>query len=300
VAGITFAVYQYRREKYLMVGWLGFLGTMVPVIGIVQAGEQGMADRYAYMPFVGLFIAGVWGCAELAERLRIHKAYAAVTLACVLGAFVAITHQQIGYWKDTYTLWTHTLSITQENYVAEASLGAELISEGKIEEAATHLRAGMAINPRDPFSHLDLGVCEKRLGRLDEAINQYQIALRLTSGVMLKTAAYGNLGSTYAALGDYPSAIQNYEMALQARPDDFASLIGLGVISQKTGKTEAAVDYYSRAVKVQVSDVDLLLMSQAMARAGRQKDAQLAFARAQLMSHDWSATIAAVNRLLQN
>ena len=157
----------------------------------------------------------------------------------------------------------------------------------------------MAINPRDPFSHLDLGVCEKRMGHLDEAIQQYQEALGLTTGTMLRSAAYGNLGSSYAAKGNYPLAIQNYKLALQARPDDFASLIGLGVISQKTGKAAAAVEYFSHAAKVQPSDVSVLLVSQALARVGRQQEAQAEFAQAQRMSHDWAGTMAAVGRLLQ-
>jgi len=299
VGVITFAALRYREQKYLTVGWLWFLGMMVPVIGIVQAGEQGMADRYAYMPFIGLFIAAVWGSAELARKLRIPMTYLGATMGIVIVAFATVTHGQIGYWKNTKTLWTHTLTITQHNYVAEASLGAELISEGNIEEAAKHLRAGMAINPRDPFSHLDLGVCEKRMGHLDEAIQQYQEALGLTTGTMLRSAAYGNLGSSYAAKGNYPLAIQNYKLALQARPDDFASLIGLGVISQKTGKAAAAVEYFSHAAKVQPSDVSVLLVSQALARVGRQQEAQAEFAQAQRMSHDWAGTMAAVGRLLQ-
>src|ERR1019366_3907636 len=98
-----------RKKQYLAVGWFWFLGAMVPVIGLVQAGEQGMADRYAYLPFVGLFLAIIWAFSEWARERRISAMYIAVTAFCVLGALMAVTHKQIGYWRNTRSLWAHTL-----------------------------------------------------------------------------------------------------------------------------------------------------------------------------------------------
>jgi tetratricopeptide (TPR) repeat protein len=299
LSSITAGVLWRREEKYLAIGWLWFLGTMVPMIGIVQAGEQGMADRYAYLPLIGLFIALTWGFCEWAESLAIQPAYLAVPALCILGLLGAVTHHQIGYWKDTKTLWAHTLSITSRNYVAEASMGAELIAEGQLEQAMTHLKAGIAINPRDPFSRLDLGVCEKRLGHVDEAIADYEAALQLARHPTLRSAAYGNLGSIYRSRGDYAMAGRNYEAALRLDPNGVVALTGLGVIAQKTKNPAAAINYYTQAVNVQPSDSGYLLLSQALAQAGRQKEADGALMQAQLLSQNWSATVATVNHLLQ-
>jgi len=296
---ITVVVAVHRQHKYLAVGWFWFLGAMVPVIGIIQVGEQAMADRYAYLPFVGLFIAAVWAVADYARARKIPATYLAGPTVCILAAMAAVTHHQIGFWHDTKTLWTHTLSITEQNYVAEASLGAELIAEGQIQEALMHLKAGIAINPHDPFSWLDLGVCEKRLGNLNEAVENYETALRLAWQPSLRTAAYGNLGSLYRSKGDYARATANYEAALALDSDDVVALTGLGVIAHKTGNPAHAAEYYSRAARVQPSDAEFLLLSQVLAQVGRQQEAQTALARAQQISPNWNQTLATVNHLLQ-
>jgi Tfp pilus assembly protein PilF len=289
----------HRAHPYLMIGWLWFVGTMVPVIGLVQAGEQGMADRYAYLPFVGLFLLIVWGLAECAEKHKIAATYLAVAAICLLSALAVVTHKQIGYWKNTRTLWEHTLSITDHNHVAEASLGAELIAEGDIQGAMTHLQAGIAINPRDPFSRLDLGVCEKRLGHVNEAIAQYQAALNLAQDDSLKRAAYRNLGSIYRIQKQYDLASKNFRAALQILPDDIVALTGLGLIAEKTRQSNDAVDYFSRATKSQPGDSQYLLLARALAQAGRPQESQAAMARAQMMSQSWDATVQGVDRLLR-
>ena len=289
----------HRAHPYLIVGWLWFVGTMVPVIGLVQAGEQGMADRYAYLPFVGLFVLMVWGLAELAAKHRVTATYLAVAAICVLSALAVVTHNQIRYWKNTRTLWEHTLSITDHNYVAEASLGAELIAEGDIQGAMTHLQAGIAINPRDPFSRLDLGVCEKRMGHVNEAVAQYQAALNLAQDDSLKRAAYRNLGSIYRIQKQYDLAGRNFQAALQILPDDIVALTGLGLIAEKNRRSDEAVDYFFRATKSQPSDSQYLLLARALAQAGRQQESQAAMARAQMMSQNWDATVERVDHLLQ-
>src|SRR5262249_53719416 len=121
---ITVAVALNRERKYLSVGWLWLLGSMVPMIGLIQVGEQAMADRYAYLPFLGMFIALVWTGADLS---RSKKLVAGVVAAAGCGVLAVVAHSQIGYWKNTKVLWTHTLAVTGPNFVAEDSLGAELI-----------------------------------------------------------------------------------------------------------------------------------------------------------------------------
>ncbi|MGB9205886.1 MAG: tetratricopeptide repeat protein [Terriglobales bacterium] len=296
---ITLAVLTQRKARYLTVGWFWYLGTMVPVIGLVQVGEQGMADRYAYIPLIGLFIAAVWGIGDWARAKRVPALYLGLVAAVAILGFSAITRTQIGYWKNTVTLWSHTLAITERNFVAHDSMGAELIGEGKIQEAMAQFQAAAAINPRDAFSQLDLGVCEKRQGDIKGAVERYETALRLSAEPTLKATALGNLGSIYRVSGDYARARENYDSSLQLLPDNKIALIGLGLIAQKTGDLAHAVDYYAQAVKAEPSDAGYLLLAQALAKAGRAREAQVAHGQAQKMSPDWNATEQAVNHLLQ-
>ena len=299
LVSITATVLMLRKKRYLAVGWFWYLGTMVPVIGLVQAGEQGMADRYAYIPFVGLFIAGIWGIADWAGARRIPAIYLALAASVAIAGFSVAAHAQLGYWKNTEVLWSHTLSVTQGNFVAHDSLGAELINQGKLQEAMAHFEAAAAINPRDAFSQLDLGVCEKRQGNIKGAVERYETALRLSADSSLRATAFGNLGSIYRAAGDYVQARENYDSALRLLPDNKFALIGLGLIAQKTGDLAHAVDYYAQAVKADPSDAEYLLLAQALAKAGRASEAQAAYSQAQKISRDWNATEQAVNHLLQ-
>jgi tetratricopeptide (TPR) repeat protein len=296
---ITATVLMLRKNRYLTVGWFWYLGTMVPVIGLVQVGEQGMADRYAYIPFVGLFIAAIWGIADGARARRIPAIYLALAASVAIAGFTVAAHAQIGYWKNSVTLWSRALSVTQGNFVAEDNLGAELMDRGKFQEAMAHFQNAAAINPRDAFSQLDLGVCEKRQGNIKAAVEHYETVLRLSADPSLRATAFGNLGSIYRAAGDYVRARENYDSSLRLLPDNKFALIGLGLIAQKTGDLAHAVDYYAQAVKAEPSDAEYLLLAQALAKAGRASEAQAIYGQAQKISRDWNATEQAVNHLLQ-
>jgi len=281
------------------VGWLWFLGTMVPAIGLVQVGEQGMADRYAYIPFVGLFFAVVWGIAEWARARDIPKLYPAIFTAVVILGFCVLTEAQIGYWRNTVSLWTHALTINDRNTMAHDSLGAEFINQGRIPEAIAHLRASEAIDPTDAFSQLDLGICDKQQGRPQAAVEHYRAALRLSTDPALRASAFGNLGSIYRNAGDFPQARQSYESALSLLPGNKYAWIGLGLIAQKQGDMSHASEYYSQAVKVEPAGPEYLLLAQALSKAGRRQEAQAALDQAQTLSRDWTATVGAVNHLLE-
>lgn len=297
---LTIVVLSAPRCPYLAVGWLWFLGTLVPVIGLVQVGEQVMADRYAYIPFIGLFVAAVWGIADWAALRPIPTSLLVTAAIAVLLVFAIVDRVQIGYWKDNLTLWSHTLAVTEHNYMAEDSLGAELIKEGRLQEAIAHLRAAAAINPGDAFSQLDLGVCEKRLGNFSGAIKDYQTALALSTESSLRATAFGNLGSVYRIQRDYAQARQSYQSALELQPDNLFALIGMGVLSQKTGDLAGAVDYYARAATLEPSDSEYLLLSQALSKQGRNSEARAAYAQAQKLSRNWAATESAVGQVLQD
>lgn len=295
----TVTVLCLRKQRYLAVGWLWFLGAMVPVLGIVQVGEQAMADRYAYLPFIGLFMAGVWTIAELAEAKKIPIAYLGIGMCATLASLSAATHRQIGYWKDTKTLWTHTLAVSGPNFMAEDSLGAALMDEGKLPEAKIHFEKAVAINPRDAFGFLDLGVCEKLSGNLVGAMRSYESAMQMSADRNLQATALGNMGSLYRMSGDYSQARAKYEAALQLVPDYNLALTSLGLIAEKTGDLPTAIKYFRRAVSASPSDTQYLLLSQALAKAGYQRDAQQALVQAQTMSQNWDAAVGSVNHLLR-
>jgi protein O-mannosyl-transferase len=288
-----------RRHRYLAVGWLWYMGTLIPVIGLVQVGEQAMADRYAYIPLIGLFIAAVWGVADWARSQRLATSYLAAAAAIAITGLAIGTHLQIGYWRDTITLWSRALDVTERNFVAHDSMGAELIHQGEVQEAKAHFQAAANINPRDAFSQLDLGVCEKRQGNVKAATEHYELALRLSSDPSLRSATLGNLGSIYRISGDYGRARQSYESALGLLPDNEIALVGLALVAQKNGDLVSAINYYSRAVTVEPSDTGYLLLAQALAKAGQASEAQAAYAHAHQVSRDWNATERAVDHLLQ-
>jgi len=288
-----------RKQRYLAVGWLWFLGAMVPVVGIVQVGEQAMADRYAYLPLIGLFMAAVWTVADVAKAEKIHPSYLSVGTCVILVALSATTYRQSGYWKTTSTLWTHTLAVTGPNFMAEDSLGAALMDEGKLPEAKKHFERAVAINPRDAFGLLDLGACEKLSGDLVEAMRNYEAAVRMSADRNLQATALGNMGSLYKTSGDYARARAKYESALQLVPDYNLALTSLGLMAEKAGDLPAAINYFTHAAASSPSDRQYLLLSQALARAGRQQDAQRTLAQAQAMSQNWDAAVGGVNYLLR-
>jgi tetratricopeptide (TPR) repeat protein len=298
LVSLTVAVLTRARKSYLTVGWFWFLGTLVPVIGLVQVGEQAMADRYAYIPFIGLFVAAVWGIADWAASRKISATYLMIGALLAIGSFAAVAHVQMQYWQNSLVLWTHTLQVTDRNFVAEDNLGAELINMGKIEEARAHFQTATEINPQDGFSQINLGVCEKRMGNTKAAVEHYKEALRISSAPTLRATAHNNLASVYRLEKNYPAAQQNYTAALKINPGNPMTLIGLGLIAQKKEDLEGATEYYSRAAAASPSDIADLLLAQALQKSGRAADSAAAFEQAKRTSPNLDFAQEEVKRLL--
>jgi tetratricopeptide (TPR) repeat protein len=261
------------QRRYLVVGWFWFLGSLVPMIGLVQVGFQAMADRYAYIPFIGLFLMVTWLISDWAVRRQISVRRLAIPAASCLLVLGVLTYRQVGYWRNTPSFWLHTLAVTQNNYIAHDMLGDFLAREGRTEEAAAHFHAALAIRPDDLAANLNLGNYESDHGNLPEAIERYQMVARSTNNTGLRASAYGKLGFAYRRMGELIEAKQYFEMALQLAPDHFMAMIGLGLIAQKNGDLPEAVRQYSLAVAVQPTDVGFLLLAQAMQQAGRSDEA---------------------------
>ena len=198
---VTGAVVRFRAKRYLLTGWLWFLGTLVPVIGLVQVGDQAMADRYAYIPLIGIFAMIAWGAADLADSRQIGLSSRIIPAACVLLALSFTTHRQLGYWSSNYDLWTHALAVTDRNFIAQNNLGGALLLLDRPDEAYSHFQTAAEINPNDPMSRSNLGAYLQEHGKLSEAMEQYDRTIRLTSDAGLLAATYANLGTAYRKVG---------------------------------------------------------------------------------------------------
>lgn len=211
------AVAARRRAPYLLTGWLWYLGTLVPVIGLVQVGVQSSADRYTYVPAIGIFLAVAWGLADLFGRASVGKAALATVAALALAACSIQTWRQIGYWKDSIALFTHTLEVTSGNYVIENNLGGALLRAGRTDEAIAHFEAARRIRPDYASALSNLGLARQNQGRLGEAIALYRQALKADRD---HVEAWLNLGHALGMEGDWNGAIAALRQAKWRRPDE--------------------------------------------------------------------------------
>jgi protein O-mannosyl-transferase len=295
---ITVAVIRARHRRYLAVGWLWFLIALIPMIGLVQVGAQSMADRYAYIPQIGIFLMLTWLISDLAETRRLAGRKLAVpAIACLL-ILGALTYRQIRYWHDIPSFWLRTLALTEDNYFAHDTLGAYLASQGQTEQAAVHFRAALAIRPDDLPANLNLGTYEHAHGNLPKAIARYQVVAARAADVGLRATAFGNMGSAYRQLGDFVRARQCFDTALKLAPDNIMSMIGLGLIAQRTGDPAEAVRQYSRAMNMQPTDVGYLLLAGALQQEGNTAGANAMTERAAHLSPDLVEAQAVAQSLL--
>jgi tetratricopeptide (TPR) repeat protein len=272
-----------RKHRYLTVGWLWFLGTLVPMIGLVQVGVQAMADRYAYLSFIGLFVMLCWAVAELADARHLSHAWVTGFSAALLLVLAIVTRHQLEYWNDEVSLWTHTIQTTNDNYVAEDNLGTTLMERHEMDQAIVHFRRATAIEPHNGLSELNIGVWEERNHHWPEAIAAYKAGIAEIEEGDLVARAYSNLGYVYNYAGDAASARDSFRQALQLAPDTEQALIGLGVLAQKSGDFANAIQLYSRANQIRPTALGYLLLARALHRSGRSEDAEAALQRARSM-----------------
>lgn len=272
------------RYRYLPVGWLWFLGSLVPMIGIVQVGGQAMADRYAYLPFIGLFCMAVWGISDVMNRNVAARKSAAAFAVLVLIVFGALTYRQVGFWRNSETLWNHTLQVTQNNFVAHDSLAEYQFEQGRFAASCSHFRAAVNIFPDDMPAQEGLAVCAQARNDNPEAIDRYEIVLRRAIEPSIRATAFANLGSIYRGLGDYRRAKENYDSALQLNPDLPIALVGSGLLAQKGWDYSLAAAQYAHAMHVEPTSVGYLLLAKALQQGGHSAEAAQAFAQAQQLS----------------
>ena len=282
LAGISMVVLRERHSRpYLAVGWLWYLGTLVPVIGLIQVGAQARADRYTYLPMVGLSIMLAWGLREvLASKVAISGAIV-VILACAV-----LCEAQIQYWRNSETLFRHALDVTSGNYLAHHNLGVALADEGRFPEAIRQYQAALQIEPDAANVQTDYGNALAKSGRIPEAIAHYQAALRALPDSPI---AHNDLANALAATpGSMPEAIAEYRTALRLKPDyeearnNLAQVqsnaaemqYNLGVDLAKSPKPEAAIPHFEEALRLRPDYVDAHNnLGVALAGAGRVQEA---------------------------
>jgi len=225
--GVTAVVaWRARREPYLAVGWFWYLGTLVPVIGIVQVGSQAMADRYAYVPLIGLFIAIAWGGAALLSRHPAARPAVGVVTVAILLALAVRTRQQVGVWHDSLSLFSSSVRAVPDSWLAHYNLGDALSAGGRFGEAEAELRETIRLKPRFARAHNNLGMAIDSQGRTEEALASYAEAVRLKPDM---AEAHNNLGAAYSSLGRYEDGVLAFREAIRLRPDFAEAQHNLGV-----------------------------------------------------------------------
>ncbi len=237
-----------RKRPYLPVGWFWYLGTLVPVIGFVQVGSQAMADRYAYVPLIGIFIMLVWSAAELGTRLRHGTWLLRFGSAAVIWGCMAETRHQVRYWKDSVTLLQHSLAICPGSALSEHNLGHALVLRGEYAEAVPHFEEALRLWPDYAVAHFNLANTLNLQGHLPEAIAHYRRALELDPAYF--QAHYG-LATTLALRGETAEAREHLVEALRLEPDYVDAHVKLGNLLVRQGELEAAVPHYVKAIQIQ-------------------------------------------------
>jgi protein O-mannosyl-transferase len=246
LAAITaWVIWRARAKPWLAVGWFWFLGMLVPTIGLVQVGIQSMADRYSYLPTIGVSIMVVWGASELLAKRPggqwiLGTAAGAAIMACLI-----LTPRQVLFWRDSDTLFQHAIKVTENNYLAYNNLGFFLSNRGEPERAMSYYKSALQINPNYDEAHNNLGYSLAALGRYEEATNEYIKALSLNPGL---TEAHNNLGNALGNLGLNDAAVHEYQIALQENPRHAEAHNNYGIALATHGQVDEAIKHFRLAI----------------------------------------------------
>lgn len=243
----AFVTTQLRQRPYLFVGWFWYLGTLVPVIGIVQVGQQAMADRYTYFPTIGILLIVVFGIREFAmkQSLKCYPALFTISTAIVL-VFVILTHQQISHWKNSECLFRRGIDVTKNNSLAHGGLARALVDLGKIDQAIMHYREALRLRPYDTIALNGLGNLLAQKGLFDEALGHFQAALKLKP---YDPTALNNVGISLARKGQIDEAIGYLEQATQLKPDYVEAHNNLGGVLGAKGRFDEAINHFELSLK---------------------------------------------------
>jgi tetratricopeptide (TPR) repeat protein len=289
-----------KRAPYLLFGWLWFLGTLVPMIGLIQVGVQARADRYMYVSLIGILVAAIWGFAELFDGHNISRVLMPSSFAVVLLILSIATFRQVSYWHDSETLWNYTIAVTGRNFMAEDNLAQELAHQGRTQEAMVHFQKTLDEYNWGTSDLITFGVYEQNHGYASDSVKQYERAVRNAPAPNIRAIALSNMGSAYLDMKDPDRAKQSFDKALQADPNNVPALIGAGLLAQRSGDLRFAISEYTKAISINPTDLGYALLARALEQSGRSSDANTAYAQAQKLSPDMDNTRSTVNHLLAN
>ena len=297
LAAITALFWHFRERRYLLAGWLWFLGTLIPVIGIVQVGRQAWADRYAYFPVWGLLVIAVWLLAEAAARIKLSLAAQVAIASAVLLGYSVAAHIQMGYWRDSYSLFTHAIQAPDANPVAEGNLGSALIDMQRPELAVPHLERAIQLMPTLAAAHYNLGILLQRQNELDRALQEYQLALKYASDEREAAQTHNNLGVLFKQLGRRDEAITEFTYAIALNPHEQNSLLGRGLIERDEGKLDAALHDFSQAARTAPSPSALYWKGRVLEDKGQLAASAEAYRGALKLSPGFGDTQARLERI---
>jgi protein O-mannosyl-transferase len=254
--GMTLFIFIFRRSRpYLLVGWFWYLIMLLPVIGLVEVGLQGHADRYTYLPQIGLYLAITWLVADVSSTLRRCKEILVAAASIIIVSLAGCAWKQTTYWRNSETLWTHTLAVTKDNDVAHTNFGMLLMERGQLDDALSHFQAALDVRSSSAHSHYDLSLALihgdianalARKGRLDEAMLHLREAVKFQPDY---ADAHYNLGTALFQKGELNEAIAEYRTTLSIHPYDAGAHTSLGNALVQKGFLGEAVDHYEKALQ---------------------------------------------------
>ena len=253
VAITTGALVGWRRCPYVLVGWLWYVGMLVPVIGVVQVTDQAMADRFTYLPQIGLGIALVWGLGDRRWSWLRYRWPCGVGSALVLAILMGWAWRQVSFWRDSETLWRRTLACTAQNFMAHNMLGGALASQGRLDEAVAQFCRAVTIKPDYAELYYNLGTALASQRRTDEAIVQFRRALSIKSDY---AEAHNNLGNALATQGQLDEAMEHYRQALKIKPGYIEAHNDLGSVLAVRGRLDEAIQQYRQALEIKPDYAD--------------------------------------------
>jgi protein O-mannosyl-transferase len=277
LAAISAVIWHFRERRYLLMGWLWYLATMFPMVGLIQSGRQGMADRYMYIPMLGIFVAVVWLFSDWAAKLKLSRGIVTACFLLALVPYVYLTRTQISYWRDSYTLFSHTLEVTGNNGIAENNLGAALMEMGEPQRAAPHFEAAARFIPMLASAHYNLGLILQGQNRLQEAAQQYAQTIAVATDPLELAQAHNNLGIVYMTANNYPAATMELSKAIALNPMEQNSYIGRGMIEAQSWNFDAAIADFSSAARIAPTPIGYFWLGRAYEGKGDRQRAANAY-----------------------
>jgi Flp pilus assembly protein TadD len=254
ILGISVVVWvQRRRAPYLLMGWLWYCGTLVPVSQVIQTGCHAMGDRFTYVPLIGVLLALTWGAYELTRCWRYQVLALSVAGGATLLLCLGLTRQQLGYWQDSESLFRHALAVTENNWLAHYNVGAALGTKGQIDEAIRQFQEALRLKPDYAEAHNNLGAAFEKKDQIDEAIRQYQEAIRLRRGY---ADAHNNLGTALDKKGQIDEAIRQFQEAIRLKPDHANAHYDLGIALVRKGQIDEAIRQFQEAIRLKPDYTD--------------------------------------------